>query len=469
MYSRLLLTLLFLLPFTPSIPISAQRAQGVDSVHQQSAPTASHLYAPDSIPASSLFRIDSLAQAGVAMGAYPGCQIFAFYRGEVIINKAYGSLTSLRGAQSDPATPQSIYDLASITKAAATTPALMLLVGEKKVNLNSPLLSYLPETKETLLGMVTIRQLLLHQSGLPAGINFYTDLIDNTSYEGSLIRSKSFDGAVPLVGKAWGNPNFRFLDQYISDKATEEYPLHFSSKKYISPTFKQKMMKRLLATRILSDKSYRYSDLNFLLLQQVIERVSGESLDQFIEKRLYRPLRARLYFNPLEHGISPQQIAPAQHDTFLRGEILRGTVDDETAACLGGVSGNAGLFGSAQELAKVCQLLLQNGAWRKKQLIPSEAVRLFTETTNASGSRSLGFDKPRLTGGPTGIYASPATYGHRGFTGTCFWIDPEYDLIFIFLSNRTYPSRQNTILIRERLRERLQDLVYQAIGVTTPR
>ena len=469
MYSRLLLTLLFLLPFTPSIPISAQRAQGVDSVHQQSALTASPLYAPDSIPASSLSRIDSLAQAGVVMGAYPGCQIFSFYRGEVIINKAYGSLTSLRGAQSDPATPQSIYDLASITKAAATTPALMLLVGEKKVNLNSPLLSYLPETKETLLGMVTIRQLLLHQSGLPAGINFYTDLIDNTSYEGSLIRSKSFDGAVPLVGKAWGNPNFRFLDQYISDKATEEYPLRFSSKKYISPTFKQKMMERLLATRISSDKSYRYSDLNFLLLQQVIERVSGESLDQFVEKHLYRPLHARLYFNPLERGVSLQQIAPAQHDTFLRGEILRGTVDDETAACLGGVSGNAGLFGSAQELAKICQLLLQNGAWGKKQLIPSEAVRLFTETTNASGSRSLGFDKPRLTGGPTGIYASPATYGHRGFTGTCFWIDPEYDLIFIFLSNRTYPSRQNTILIRERLRERLQDLVYQAIGVTTPR
>lgn len=469
MRSRLLFTLLSILPFTQANSLSAQRSLAIDSAYHEIIPFGEHLYAPDSIPASALARIDSLAQAGIWMGAYPGCQIFAFYRGEIIVNKAYGSLTSLRGAQAEPASTQSIYDLASVTKAAATTPALMLLVGEKKINLNSPLLSYLPETKETLLGMVTIRQLLLHQSGLPAGINFYTDLIDATSYEGSLIRYKSFDGAVPLVGKAWGNPNFRFLDKYISDKATEEHTLHFGSKKYLSPSFKQRMMDRLLATRLSSDKSYRYSDLNFLLLQQVIERVSGESLDQFVEKHLYRPLRARLYFNPLERGVSLQQIAPAQHDTFLRGEILRGTVDDETAACLGGVSGNAGLFGSAQELAKICQLLLQNGAWGKKQLIPSEAVRLFTETTNAAGSRSLGFDKPRLTGGPTGIYASPATYGHRGFTGTCFWIDPEYDLIFIFLSNRTYPSRQNTILIRERLRERLQDLVYQAIGVTTPR
>jgi len=171
----------------------------------------------------------------------------------------------------------------------------------------------------------------------------------------------------------------------------------------------------------------------------------------------------------LERGVKIQQIAPAQHDTFLRGEILRGTVDDEAAACLGGVSGNAGLFGAAEELAKVCQLLLQHGAWGKKQVIPSSTVRLFTETTSASGIRALGFDKPRSSGGPTGIYASSATYGHQGFTGTCFWVDPKYDLIFIFLSNRTYPTRQNTTLIRERLRQRLQDLVYEAVGATTPR
>ena len=134
-----------------------------------------------------------------------------------------------------------------------------------------------------------------------------------------------------------------------------------------------------------------------------------------------------------------------------------------------GVSGNAGLFGSAGELAKVCQLLLQHGAWGEKQVIPTATVRLFTETNGAGGIRALGFDKPRSTGGPTGIYASSRTYGHLGFTGTCFWVDPEYDLVFVFLSNRTYPSRQNTTLIRERLRQRLQDLVYEAIGATTPR
>lgn len=416
-----------------------------------------------------LLRVDSLAKASIAMGAFPGCQIFALHRGEVIYDKAFGLLMPARGGHRQAVTTSSLYDLASITKAAATTPALMLLVASKDVRLDAPLLTYLPETRESLLGMVTIRQLLLHQSGLPAGINFYTDLIDDTSYEGSLIRYKAFTGGVPLVGRAWGNPNFRFKGDYISDKPTKTHTLHFGHNRYLAPTFRQVMLDRLLASRISSAKSYRYSDLNFLLLQEVIERVTGEPLDRFVEERIYAPLGARLYFNPLDKGVKIDRIAPSQHDLFLRQEILRGRVDDEAAACLGGVAGNAGLFGSAEELAKVCQLLLQQGAWGKNQLIPAATVRLFLETTGLNGLRSLGFDKPRAQRGPTGQYASWATFGHQGFTGTCFWVDPAHELVFIFLSNRTYPSRQNTLINQERLRQRFQDLIYEAIGVTTPR
>lgn len=467
MRTRSLLSLLAFLAFS-QLPVRAQLLP--DSLAQEDIQEPiPHLLPPDSIPKSALTRIDSLALWGIEQGAYPGCQLFALYRGEVIYDKAFGTLTSLTGAKSEPVTSHTLYDLASVTKAAATTPALMLLVSEGKVKLDAPLLSYLPETKETLLGMVTLRQLLLHQSGLPAGINFYTDLIDDSSYEGSLIRYKSFDGGVPLVGKAWGNPNFSFREEYISDKPTEQHTLRFSQKKYLAPSFKERMMERILLTRVSSSKSYRYSDINFILLQQVIERVSGEPLDRFVEERIYKPIRAHLYFNPLEHGVKTYSIAPSQQDNFLRREILRGTVDDEAAACLGGVAGNAGLFGSAGELAKVCQLLLLQGAWGDKQVIPTATVRLFTETYGTGGIRALGFDKPRSTGGPTGVYASARTYGHLGFTGTCFWVDPEYDLVFVFLSNRTYPNRQNTILIRERLRQRLQDLVYEAIGATTPR
>lgn len=416
-----------------------------------------------------LLRLDSLAKESIAQGAFPGCQIFALHRGEVIYDKAFGLLMPEHNGLRQEVSTSSIYDLASITKAAATTPALMLLVASKEVRLDAPLLTYLPETRESLLGMVTIRQLLLHQSGLPAGINFYTDLIDDTSYEGALIRYKDFAGGVRLVGRAWGNPNFRFKGDYISDKPTKAHTLRFGHKHYLSPSFRGVMLERLLAARVSSTKSYRYSDLNFLLLQEVIERVSGEPLDRFVEERIYAPIGAHLYFNPLDKGVRSSRIAPSQHDRFLRQEILRGRVDDEAAACLGGVAGNAGLFGSAEELAKVCQLLLQQGAWGKKQIIPAATVRLFLESTGLNGFRALGFDKPRSLGGPTGQYASREAFGHQGFTGTCFWIDPAHELVFIFLSNRTYPSRQNTLINQDRLRQRFQDLLYEAIGVTTPR
>ena len=259
-----------------------------------------------------LERIDSLAEAGLRMGAYPGCQIFALHEGRIIYDRAFGSMTKLGGKGGDPTNIYTLYDLASVTKAAATTPALMLLVSERKVKLNAPLLTYLPETGGTLLGMVTVRQLLLHQSGLPAGINFYTDLIDTASYEGALIRYKAFSGGVPLVGKAWGNPNFRFLDEYIAMKRSEKHTLRFSRNKYIAPAFKERMMERLLNVRVSSNKSYRYSDLNFLLLQQIIERVSGKSLDSFVEERLFRPIGARLYYCPLEHGVKAEAIAPTR-------------------------------------------------------------------------------------------------------------------------------------------------------------
>ena len=465
----MLRTLVLLLALVLGVSAGAQQPRGLDSL-------LGHLIDGDSLPqprpepsAPHLERIDSLARLGLRLQAYPGCQIYALYHGRVIYDRAFGSMTRLGGRTEDPNSTFTIYDLASVTKAAATTPALMLLVAEHKVSLNAPLLSYLPETKGSLLGMVTIRQLLLHQSGLPAGINFYTDLIDEESYEGALIRYKAFKGGVPLVGKAWGNPNFRFLDEYIATRRTEQHSLRFSPKKFIAPSFKDRMMERLLSVRVKSDKSYRYSDLNFVLLQQVIERVSHQGLDTFVQERIYRPIGARLYYCPLEHGVKAEVIAPAQDDRFLRGEVLRGTVDDETAACLGGVSGNAGLFGSARELAKVAQLLLQHGTWEGKSIIPAHTVKLFTETLGAGGLRCLGFDKPRRHGGPTGELASHDTYGHQGFTGTCFWVDPRYDLVFVFLSNRTYPSRKNTVLIHERLRQSLQDLLYESLGIMTPR
>ena len=464
MRSRSLVTLLVSLTLGQ---LSVRAQIQPDSLQQEEIQTpVPHLLSPDSIPKSALLRIDSLAKWGITQGAYPGCQLFAFYRGEVIYDKAFGTLTSLTGPKSEPVTTHTLYDLASVTKAAATTPALMLLVAEGKVKLNAPLLSYLPETKESLLGMVTLRQLLLHQSGLPAGINFYTDLIDESSYEGSLIRYKYFAGGVPLVGKAWGNPNFSFREEYISDKPTEQHTLRFGQKKYLAPSFKDRMMERILLARVSSDKAYRYSDLNFILLQQVIERVTGEPLDRYVQERIYKPIRARLYFNPLEHGVKLHAIAPSQQDNFLRREILRGTVDDEAAACLGGVSGNAGLFSSADDLAKLLQLYLNNGSYGGEPYISATTCHMFTHSQSRTCRRGLGFDRPERTPGsasPCSRLAPASTYGHLGFTGTCFWVDPDNRMIYIFLSNRIHPSRDNNRLSTLGIRSRIQDAIYRAL------
>lgn len=409
-----------------------------------------------------LRELDKLALQGIQEGIYPGCQIYVSHKGKTIYNKAFGTLTG--EMKSSKVTTSTIYDLASITKAAATTPAVMQLVGSGKVKLEGRVSQYVREFADSQVGSIRVRDLLLHQSGLPAGMNFYTDLIAPDSYEGALIRYKPFDGGVRLVGNAWGNPSFSFEPTYLSTKKDEQHLRPFASGLYVSDSFRDRMIQRLAETSLREDKRYKYSDLNFFLLQLIIERVSAMPLDEFVAQNILNPIGANLYYNPVTQGVDPALIAPAQRDRFLRKQVVCGYVDDETAACLGGVGGNAGLFGSAEELAKICQLLLKQGVWEGKQILPKGMVRLFTSQTNDGRTRFLGFDRKRPQGtSPTAESASLSTYGHLGFTGTCFWIDPEQELIFIFLSNRTYPSRSNNKLSTLRRRPALHELVYEAI------
>lgn len=408
--------------------------------------------------------IDQLALEGIRHGAFPGCQIYVAYRGQVVYNKAFGTLTGqLGGGQ---VSPEHLYDVASITKALATTPVIMHLMGQKKLNLSAPLSRYLPELRDVPLGNIRLEELLWHQSGLPAGYNFFRDLIDSTSYEGDLIRYCPFEGGVKLVGQAWGNPHFRFLPEFVAPTQDAVHSKVFARGLYISPRFREQMMSRMAEMRLSKRGSYRYSDLSFVLLQQVAERVSGVDLDSYFDKYIASPIGAKAYYRPLERGISQSQIVPAQKDDFLRNQVLRGTVDDETAACLGGVAGNAGLFASAGELGKICQLLLQRGLWQGRQVIPRQMVDLFMKSRGVGGRRALGFDRPKAgASNPAADSASPASVGHMGFTGTVFWIDPKHDLVFVFLSNRTYPSRQNSLLTRDRYRPRLHQLVYDALNL----
>lgn len=442
-------------PVLPSAPATAVESRGAAS-QLQVAPVRQ-------INRKRLAReIDSIVSEGIRSQAFPGCQIYVMHQGQEVYSQAFGTLTeSVRGER---VTPQSIYDVASITKALATTPAIMLLVADGKVDLKASISTYLPELRGSDIGAVSIRTLLWHQSGLPAGIPFYTDLIDSTSYTGALIRPKMFSGGIALGHGSWGNPEFRWLSQYVSSQPTESHPLTMASGLFVSRAFRSRMLERIAETKLRNPGRYRYSDLGFILLQQVAERVSGESLDTLLQRRVYSPIGAQVYFNPLQQGIAQALIAPTQHDRFLRKQVIRGTVDDESAACLGGVSGNAGLYASASELAKVAQLLLDRGQHNGRTIIPTGIVDLFMTSRGVGGRRALGFDRQTgLETTPTAEAASASTVGHLGFTGTAVWIDPEYQLVFVFLSNRTYPSRLNNRLSNERYRPRLHQAVYNAL------
>ncbi len=409
-----------------------------------------------------LARIDEIVGEGIRSGAFPGCQVYVMHRGQEVYSRAFGTMSG--SVRAERVTPETIYDAASVTKALAMTPALMLLVADGKLSLMASVSTYLPELRGTDVGRASIRSLLLHQSGLPPGLNFYTDLIDTASYEGALIRSRAFAGGIPLGGNAYGNPHFKWLSTYISSHRTATHSLTMAEGLYITPAFRKRMIERIGALHLRHPGQYRYSDLGFILLQQVAERIAGEPLDALLARRIYKPIGAHVYFNPLQQGITRERIAPTHDDRFLRKQVIRGTVDDESAACLGGVSGSAGLYGSASELAKIAQLLLSRGRHDGKEIIPARVVDLFMTTTGVGGRRALGFDKP--TNKPTSPAAESASIrsvGHLGFTGTAFWVDPDAELVFVFLSNRTYPTRLNNRLSSERYRPRLHQAVYDAL------
>lgn len=417
---------------------------------------------PKNICDQRMYQVDSLANMGVINGAYPGCQMFFSCGDSILIEKSFGTKTNKRDSVSN----QTIYDLASLTKALATTPALMLLVAEKKVDINDRVSKYLPEYSSSPIGNTSIKSLLFHESGLPSGLPFYEDLIDPQSFIYPLTSNVYVSGYVPVWKNAWANPNFTFLDKYISTEKKDDNYGRFSDKLWINSDFKRNINERIANTKLTNIGGYRYSDINFFLLQQIIEKVSEQPLDTFVENRIYKPLNCNLKFRPLEKGVSISDIAPSQIDKFLRKSEIRGTVDDELAACLGGVSGNAGIFGSIDDVAKVCRMLLNNGKSDDGETIISpKVVKMFTQTASKNDLRFLGFDKPSKKRSVVTAESAPfSTFGHTGFTGCCFWIDPENKSIFIFISNRTYPERNNAKLITDNYRTRLQQLCYDAIG-----
>lgn len=345
-------------------------------------------------------NIDSIILDAIKERAFPGCQLLVVKDGEIVLNRNYGSLGYSKNFS--PVTDSTIYDLASLTKVVGTTSAIMKLVDSGLISLDDKVAKYIPEFTSHGKDKITIKNLLLHNSGLPAYQKFYLtcktakEVIDSI-YNSSLIYN-------------------------VGDSTV-------------------------------------YSDLGFIVLGKLIEQVTGLSLDEYLKREFFEPLGMyNTLFNPPESIL--HRVAPTEEDTLWRKKLVHGAVHDETAALLNGVAGHAGLFSNALDLAKFTQMILSGGSYADVKFLKPETVKLFTERTDNTQKRGLGWDFKSTNGySSAGKLFSPKSFGHTGFTGTSIWIDPKRNVFVIFLTNRVHPSRSNNKI--QNIRPALHDAIME--------
>jgi len=416
------------------------------------------------VDSKKMIEIDSLVMKAIAEKALPGCQVLVAKEGTVIFNKQYGNFDY---TNAHPVTESDIYDLSSLTNVAATLPAMMMLYDDGKYLLRDKIGQFIPALKSSEKYLITVKEALFHQSGLPANIPFYQMLYDKKSYKGALVsKHKSATYSIQIDEDLFVNGKARFRKEWLSSEKSENYPVEIAAGLYLNKAFYSEMFTRFLKTKPGSKEKYVYSDLNFMLLRLMIEDLADMKLDSMLSTTLYSKLGANTTgFLPLKR-FPKTSIAPTENDQFFRRQLLIGYPHDELAALSGGVEGNAGLFSNANDLAKLCQMYLNEGTYGGEQLIQSETVRMFTQMKSPDSRRGLGFDRPnpmKPSNGPASDWAPLSAYGHTGSTGTCFWVDPENKLIYIFLSNRIYPSRLNREWDHRDLRTEIQDIIYKSI------
>ncbi len=417
------------------------------------------------LSSEKMARIDQLVAEAIQEGAFPGCQVLVAKQGQVVWNKAYGYVDAWH---SRPVRMEDIYDLASVTKSVSCTPAVMSLIDSKKIRLDDPISTWVSALRGTDKANLSYRNILYHQSGLPSSLPFYLSAIDPSSYSAKVFFSTRPDTVhnSRFDQNTWAPSSFRYRSSCISSKRSDDYPRMVAEGMYLTSTFRDSVMKRVKNATLQSTKRYLYSDVGFVLMGMAVERATANPLDVYMNKKFYAPLGAHTTGYLPMRRFSKERIVPTCVDTVLRKQVLQGYVHDETAAFMGGVSGNAGVFSSANDLAKYLQMLLNLGDYGGEHYLNEETVRTFTTTRSAISRRMLGFDaaEPDPDKTQTTCGSSPkSTYGHTGFTGTCFWVDPDNQLIYIFLSNRVHPDRTNAKLTEMSIRSRIHQLVYEAM------
>ncbi len=387
-------------------------------------------------------KIDSLANLGVEKKAYPGCQVLIAKDGNVIFHKCYGFHTYNKVQE---VKPENIYDWASLTKVTGPLPALMKLVDEEILDVDAPFRNYWPDFTGTEKGNIPVREYLSHQARLPGWIPFWRMGLDDE-----------------------GKPD----REVFSSQPSDDFSIRVSDQLYLNNNFRQAIFDTIRNAKPLLAKKYVYSDLSFHLYPQIITNLAGRPYEEYIATNFYKPLGAyTLTYNAYRH-FPLENIIPTETDDFFRNERLRGFVHDEGAAMLGGVSGNAGLFGTANDLARIFQMYLQKGYYGGKRFISEETVNEFTRVQfpDNKNRRALGFDKPlidnhkkRLERAYPAVSASKNSFGHTGFTGTMAWADPENGTLFVFMSNRVHPTRENSKLYNLNIRTAMHQSIYDCL------
>lgn len=384
----------------------------------------------------SLMKMDELIAEGIRLKAFPGCQVLVARNGQVVLEKSYGYSTY---EKKKPVVNQDLFDLASITKITATTPLLMSAWEKGLFHLEDSLPEFIAGLDTS--NKLSMRNIdvLTHQSGLVAWIPFYKTYTDNDSL-------------------------FRLM---FSAQADTLFPFQVADSMWVRASVHDSIFSRIVLSDTLS-KTYRYSDLGFYLYKDWLEATNGLRLDALADSLFYASLGSeRLTYRPLEK-FPESEIIPTELDTVFRKQLIQGYVHDMGAAMQDGVGGHAGLFSNAGDLAKMMQMYLWEGAYGGLNYFRPETIRLFTSAPFLSmgNRRGLGFDKPARDN-PSVSAACPSassiSYGHSGFTGTLVWVDPRFDLIFIFLSNRIHPDANNKLLINKSYRTKIQEIVYSAI------
>lgn len=418
------------------------------------------------IDSEKLYKIDSLVQRAITERATPGCQVLAARNGIVFYDKSFGYHDYLNSAQ---VTDSSIYDIASITKIVATVPSLMYLYERDLFHVNDSLKRYFNDLDTTNKANLLISDILTHQAQLNGWIPFYISTLQPLFPDKELVNKKfSEDYPYKVSDNFYLARNYIFKDYVYSYNKTDKYSVPVTENIFINRDYTDTIFTMIRRSKLVEKKEYRYSDLGFYYFYKIIENKTGSSFANFVDTLFYQSLGAyRTGFLPL-NKFEKREIVPTENDQVFRRQLIHGTVHDPGAAMIGGVCGHAGVFSTANDLAKIMQMYLNGGEYGDEQFLKKETIDFFTnwKDTTIENRRALGFDKPQMDytkEGPTCKCVSAESYGHTGFTGTIVWADPIEKIIYIFLSNRVHPDQDNTKLSKMNVRTDIQQVIYNSI------